>query len=734
MQKPDLGRDIPAHALPELQKFKARSAKTKKETIETKGQSKIFDEDTTMDFVHGVVLEDLENLSLTDKKGAKRFFGKHVPGLGDRRQVRIAVEKWYEKGHKVVKDTVEEALKQGCKLTLGADAWRNKGTNRRHFLALLAWWTSPSWEQVVVCLGVQELEQKADHKQYMNAIDAIVTDMGVKVEDTMAFISDHEGALRLATTKGGYNVLGCFCHGVQLPPRHLLPPTRERKKVQTSKDDDESSSSSCTSSDSSDTDADTAPAVAKKTADAKASGVKRKRQVYEPEECRRLCEAYTPIFRKSRAIIKWHIGNDVEYNSTEKEAHDKERPFKRFCRETPTRWASQEDSLAGVLYNDQALRKKREDGTYRGPPLWSEEECRQAAQLCGVLSGHKVATKMLDREDEGAAACQPVWTQVINHLENNKVPLRADCGPWGYQPGGPKFYREEDLTDITKRTAAWLKGDTRKTYDKFNKGAASEAIQRRCSFLDPRYKALKFLPDEAAREIVKEDVKKIIVERHRCTPEWVAMEKTKADKDWAEKKEAEKKAKDPDEKSLSMFKAFTLKSVSKKGKPELRTLCEERGLDSSGYKPDLIARLIAYKPSITPPAEVAAAESEKPPQSDGCFGEDDLMDGAQPGPDDVPAAALDLMKEVRKEIKKYLTEPTLSRGSCPRQWWKNNESRYPLLAVAARDHLSIPGSSSSLERLFSRFGLVVNPRRNRIKSKLAIMVIFCHENIRRQVF
>lgn len=162
------------------------------------------------------------------------------------------------------------------------------------------------------------------------------------------------------------------------------------------------------------------------------------------------------------------------------------------------------------------------------------------------------------------------------------------------------------------------------------------------------------------------------------------------------------------------------------------------GPEATGLKAALVQRIVGYKPSFesyfSAPPPLAVRQPQEPTDGEECFGKKDLMDGAQPGPEDVVTEAVDLLQEVKKEMKKYIVEPTLPRENSPRLWWKANERRFPLLAVLARDYLSIPGSSSSLERLFSRFGLVVNPRRNRIDPALARMIIFCHENIRRKVF
>ena len=719
--KKHLARNLPKHIDPELANF--QEAAKKKGSDEQ--EPRVVDHQTTMDYAHDVVLEDLQTVGLTDKAGTKRFRNKYLKGLGDRRQVRKAVEKWYQTGSAIVKKTVEGALASGCKFTLGADGWKSKGSNRKHFLAVLAWWTGLHWEQNVACLGVEELVEKCDHAYYMQAIDKVVRRMGVTLESTVAFISDHEGALRLATSKAGYCVLGCFCHGVQLPPRHVLPPTKVRSPAIVADVESSSESSSDSSTDSSsEGEAEVGPPAA---------GAKRKRRVYEPDECERLRNAYTPLFAKSRAIIKWHVNNDTEYNATEKEARDQNRPFKRFCRETATRWSSQQDSLCSVVYNDKALKKKKQEGTYRGPQLFSEAECRQAAQLCGVLSAHKVATKMLDRDDEGASACQPVWSSILKQLGEQKVPLPAGCGHWGYQEGCSKFYLHGDLSELALATVAWLRGDTQKTYDKFNKGAASEVLQRRCSFLDPRYKALAFLTDEQ-RAAVHQDVKTIVIRRMEASPEWQEMKKLKAEAAAAAENAAEAKSKDPEELPLAALATFDEKRARKLKVPELRSECNKRRLCDAGLKEALVEKLVAWRPPLVAVLSPAAPAAPCASVESGCFAGNDVMKCAQPDAKHVGEQAVDLLKAANNEIKAYLREPTHPLKESSRQWWRDNQHRFPLLAITARDHMSIPGSSSSLERLFSRFGLVLNPRRNRIKPELAMMIIFCHENIRRRNF
>ena len=90
-------------------------------------------------------------------------------------------------------------------------------------------------------------------------------------------------------------------------------------------------------------------------------------------------------------------------------------------------------------------------------------------------------------------------------------------------------------------------------------------------------------------------------------------------------------------------------------------------------------------------------------------------------------------KAVKKQIHDYRSETSLDRDADPLLWWKTHEARFPLLALLAHDYLAMPASSSSLERLLSRFARVVNPQRNKIASDVAIDIICAHENLRRRV-
>lgn len=222
----------------------------------------------------------------------------------------------------------------------------------------------------------------------------ILEDVGLKNEDLLVFLTDHEGAIRKAA-KDFCTVVGCGCHGLQLPMRYVLPATKTRStgdagspkpavapaavvdRSESSSDssdsDSDSSSDSSSDSDSADTAGPLAAAagggegagvglppapglVAAAGAAAAHGGPTRKRKHIDPERVA-ITEELTPLFAKGRRLVKWFIHHDVIYNQLEDSCqnNDPPIPFKRFPRETATRWNSQTGQLSGVLYNDSAV-------------------------------------------------------------------------------------------------------------------------------------------------------------------------------------------------------------------------------------------------------------------------------------------------------------------------------------------------------------------------------------------
>ena len=92
-------------------------------------------------------------------------------------------------------------------------------------------------------------------------------------------------------------------------------------------------------------------------------------------------------------------------------------------------------------------------------------------------------------------------------------------------------------------------------------------------------------------------------------------------------------------------------------------------------------------------------------------------------------------QKVTKEIDSYLSTNSLDLISDsgletdPLAWWRDHCRDFPLLAKRAKKYLCIQASSSASERLFSKAGLVITPKRTQLKPEKANMLIFLAENL-----
>lgn len=69
--------------------------------------------------------------------------------------------------------------------------------------------------------------------------------------------------------------------------------------------------------------------------------------------------------------------------------------------------------------------------------------------------------------------------------------------------------------------------------------------------------------------------------------------------------------------------------------------------------------------------------------------------------------------ENKSEFDMYLREPQLNHNvSNPLIWWKNNELKYPNLALLAKKYLYAPATPVTSERCFSTAGNIVTSKRS----------------------
>jgi hypothetical protein len=91
---------------------------------------------------------------------------------------------------------------------------------------------------------------------------------------------------------------------------------------------------------------------------------------------------------------------------------------------------------------------------------------------------------------------------------------------------------------------------------------------------------------------------------------------------------------------------------------------------------------------------------------------------------------------VQLEIDEYKATPGISlcctdtgHFSCPLQWWRLHQFRFPHLSKLALKFLAIPATSAPSERVFSTAGLTIAKDRARLESDRANELVFLHDSV-----
>ncbi|CAI0627287.1 unnamed protein product [Linum tenue] len=83
----------------------------------------------------------------------------------------------------------------------------------------------------------------------------------------------------------------------------------------------------------------------------------------------------------------------------------------------------------------------------------------------------------------------------------------------------------------------------------------------------------------------------------------------------------------------------------------------------------------------------------------------------------------------KSELDSYLEEAVLCRSDDfdILLWWKANSSKYPILALIARDVLAIPVSTVASESAFSAGGRLISTQRSRLHTK-TVEALMCTQS------
>ncbi|XP_051997764.1 E3 SUMO-protein ligase ZBED1-like [Xyrauchen texanus] len=80
------------------------------------------------------------------------------------------------------------------------------------------------------------------------------------------------------------------------------------------------------------------------------------------------------------------------------------------------------------------------------------------------------------------------------------------------------------------------------------------------------------------------------------------------------------------------------------------------------------------------------------------------------------------------ELTRYLHEECIDSNANPLSWWRDNQSRFPLLSKVARKYMCICATSTPSERVFSAAENIVTPMRSSLKPHKVNMLVFLARN------
>lgn len=218
----------------------------------------------TEEWVRHVVIGELQDFKLAERQGIRLFSQKWCKASLLRKDyLRKLFKEQVGALHLLVKTNVQSHLRLGGKFALSADSWKAKSRCQvKNFLAVNCHWVSFEGNWTEFCVNVTHIDDKSKSAEgYASMLSDVMQTLGLTNSDFTMAIADHEGALRKALDKMEIPVLGCQCHFLQLPPKHVLPPLKhkapKKKKKPAQKEvavESEGEDISSTSSDSSDSD------------------------------------------------------------------------------------------------------------------------------------------------------------------------------------------------------------------------------------------------------------------------------------------------------------------------------------------------------------------------------------------------------------------------------------------------------------------------------------------------
>ena len=88
-----------------------------------------------------------------------------------------------------------------------------------------------------------------------------------------------------------------------------------------------------------------------------------------------------------------------------------------------------------------------------------------------------------------------------------------------------------------------------------------------------------------------------------------------------------------------------------------------------------------------------------------------------------------LRVRLSQEMDLYSAMPSIGGDEDPLNWWKEHMKDFKLMAPFAKKYLAIQATSSPSERLFSKAGNIITPKRAQLNPEKANMLVFLAQNL-----
>jgi hypothetical protein len=395
-----------------------------------------------------------------------------------RKKIKAVFDDFAAAGMKKVMDIVAARKESRGKFAMSTDVCQTKGRRKCSYLAVLLHYVDVDFQLKELCAGVLPIAGRLDWAFYGEKLQEILKRVGVELSDVLTVVSDYYIPLRRAIkTVLKLPAIGCQCHGLQLPVKHVMPPKEPRTPCAraaapapgVAAADPHPCSSSDSSSESSSTSQEEDAAREAPAAAQPAPERYPQLGLTDPERVK-LIEELTPYDQKIRRTIKWYINNAEDYNSMQENAKLNKTDVCSFWTECPTRWDTTLLSWCSYLRNIQALILYRVKIGARVPQVMDDEDLGVVADLCTVMAPIRKGCMIMQRDGTSSSASMylPVFHGVLRQLgpEITKLSLPHGCGQWSGPKRGDAKKNVEDLAPIAMRLRAWLHADLKKMQKK----------------------------------------------------------------------------------------------------------------------------------------------------------------------------------------------------------------------------------------------------------------------------